>query len=136
MAKFFEYTEKSIPEDNDVVLIFDTDEAVNKKTFFSGIFNYIADKISSYSALLNRSDMQLISTGGNLDNYTTPGNYYSSDQTHASGLTNTPYTNQGFVLYVIQQGTIRKQIAIPTVSNEIKMRTYNTSWDSSWTTLS
>lgn len=136
MAKFFEYTEKSIPEDNDVVLIFDTDEAVNKKTFLSGIFNYIADKISSYSALLNRSDMQLISTGGNLDNYTTPGNYYSSDQTHASSLTNTPYTNQGFVLYVIQQGTIRKQIAIPTVSNEIKMRTYNTSWDSSWTTLS
>ena len=136
MAKFFEYTEKSIPEDNDVVLIFDTDEAVNKKTFLSGIFNYIADKISSYSALLNRSDMQLISTGGNLDNYTTPGNYYSSDQTHASGLTNAPYTNQGFVLYVIQQGTIRKQIAIPTVSNEIKMRTYNTSWDSSWTTLS
>lgn len=136
MAKFFEYTEKSIPEDNDVLLIFDTDEAVNKKTFFSGIFNYIADKISSYSALLNRSDMQLISTGGNLDNYTTPGNYYSSDQTHASSLENTPYTNQGFVLYVIQQGTIRKQIAIPTVSNEIKMRTYNTSWDSSWTTLS
>lgn len=136
MAKFFEYTEKSIPEDNDLVLIFDTDEAVNKKTFLSGIFNYIADKISSYSALLNRSDMQLISTGGNLNNYTTPGNYYSSDQTHASSLTNTPYTNQGFVLYVIQQGTIRKQIAIPTVSNEIKMRTYNTSWDSSWTTLS
>ena len=66
-----------------------------------------------------------------MNTYINPGNYSSSDSVNAATLINSPYSNRGFILYVLKMGTITKQIAIPTSTNEISMRTYFNSW-SEW----
>lgn len=47
MAKFDDYTQKNTPEDNDITLILDKTANVNKKTPFSGIWNWIVSKLTS-----------------------------------------------------------------------------------------
>lgn len=66
-----------------------------------------------------------------------PGNYSSADANNAATLIHSPYNDRGFILYVLKMGTVIKQIAIPSVGNEVKIRTYNNSqWDEEWTTIS
>ena len=100
-------------------------DAINELNSNSKLFPY-----------LDRYNATAILAGEDLNNYTNPGNYSSSDSTNAATLINSPYNNRGFILYVLKMGTISKQIAIPTSSNEISIRTYNnTSW-SEWTVIS
>ena len=87
------------------------------------------------SLYLDRYDATAITSGANLNNYTDSGNYSSVDSVNAATLINSPYNNRGFILYVLKMGTIVKQIAVPTIGNEISMRTYNTSW-SGWDIIS
>lgn len=47
MAKFDDYTQKNTPEDNDITLILDKTANVNKKTPFSGIWNWIVNKMTN-----------------------------------------------------------------------------------------
>ena len=47
MPKFDDYTQKTAPEDNDIALILDKTANVNKKTPFSGIWNWIVSKLTS-----------------------------------------------------------------------------------------
>ena len=65
----------------------------------------------------------------------TSGSYFSRDSVVSATIKNSPYENQGYCLYVIAfYSSFIKQIAIPTVSDEIKIRTLqNDSWGA-WTT--
>ena len=47
MPKFDDYTQKTIPEDNDIALILDKTANVNKKTPFSGIWTWIVNKMTN-----------------------------------------------------------------------------------------
>lgn len=47
MPKFDDYTQKTAPEDTDIALILDKTANVNKKTPFSGIWNWIVSKLTS-----------------------------------------------------------------------------------------
>lgn len=47
MPKFDDYTQKTTPEDTDITLILDKTANVNKKTPFSGVWNWIVSKLTS-----------------------------------------------------------------------------------------
>lgn len=47
MANWREYTTKTKPEDTDEIMIADTKENANKRTLFSGLWNWIADKLAT-----------------------------------------------------------------------------------------
>lgn len=47
MPKFNDYTQKTTPEDTDITLILDKTANVNKKTPFSGIWNWIVNKMTN-----------------------------------------------------------------------------------------
>lgn len=47
MATWDSYTQKSTPEDNDTLMIKDTAGAANKRTPFSGVWNWIVNKLTS-----------------------------------------------------------------------------------------
>ena len=46
MPKFDDYTQKSTPEDTDLMLLLDKTENANKKVLFSGIWNWIVKKLA------------------------------------------------------------------------------------------
>ena len=71
-----------------------------------------------------------IASTTDLNTVLTSGSYFSRDSTVSATIKNSPYGNQGYCLYVIAfSGSIVKQFAVPTVANEIKMRTL---WNDSW----
>lgn len=47
MANWREYTTKTKPEDTDEIMIADTKANANKRTLFSGLWNWIADKLAT-----------------------------------------------------------------------------------------
>lgn len=47
MANWDSYTQKSTPEDADTLMIKDTAGAANKRTPFSGVWNWIVNKLTS-----------------------------------------------------------------------------------------
>lgn len=47
MASWDSYTQKATPEDNDTLMIKDTAGAANKRTPFSGVWNWIVSKLTS-----------------------------------------------------------------------------------------
>ena len=47
MATWDSYTQKATPEDNDTLMIKDTAGAANKRTPFSGVWNWIVNKLTS-----------------------------------------------------------------------------------------
>lgn len=47
MAKFNEYTQKSTPADNDTMMIYDAAAKANKLSPFSGIWNWIVEKLTN-----------------------------------------------------------------------------------------
>lgn len=47
MATQDSYTEKTTPADNDTLMIKDTAGAANKRTPFSGVWNWIVNKLTS-----------------------------------------------------------------------------------------
>lgn len=47
MAKFNEYTQKATPEDADTLMIYDATSKANKLSPFSGIWNWIVNKLTN-----------------------------------------------------------------------------------------
>lgn len=47
MATWDSYTQKATPEDNDTLMIKDTAGGANKRTPFSGVWNWIVEKLAS-----------------------------------------------------------------------------------------
>lgn len=47
MAKFNEYTQKATPADNDTMMIYDATAKANKLSPFSGIWNWIVNKLTN-----------------------------------------------------------------------------------------
>ena len=47
MAKFNEYTQKATPADNDTLMIYDAAAKANKLSPFSGIWNWIVEKLTN-----------------------------------------------------------------------------------------
>ena len=47
MPKWTDYTKKTALKDNDELLVLDTDGKANKRTFVSGIWEYVLDKLTS-----------------------------------------------------------------------------------------
>lgn len=47
MAKFNEYTQKATPEDNDTLMIYDDAAKANKLSPFSGIWNWMVNKLTN-----------------------------------------------------------------------------------------
>lgn len=47
MAKFNEYTQKATPADNDTLMIYDATSKANKLSPFSGIWNWIVNKLTN-----------------------------------------------------------------------------------------
>lgn len=47
MAKFNEYTQKATPADNDTLMIYDATSKSNKLSPFSGIWNWIVEKLTN-----------------------------------------------------------------------------------------
>lgn len=47
MGKFNEYTQKAIPEDADTLMIYDAATKANKLSPFSGIWNWIVEKLTN-----------------------------------------------------------------------------------------
>lgn len=47
MAKFNEYTQKATPADNDTMMIYDAAAKSNKLTPFSGIWNWMVNKLTN-----------------------------------------------------------------------------------------
>lgn len=47
MGKFNEYTQKATPADNDTLMIYDATSKANKVSPFSGIWNWIVEKLTN-----------------------------------------------------------------------------------------
>lgn len=47
MGKFNEYSQKAIPADNDTLMIYDAAAKANKLSPFSGIWNWIVEKLTN-----------------------------------------------------------------------------------------
>lgn len=47
MAKFNEYTQKATPEDADTLMIYDAAAKANKLSPFSGIWNWMVNKLTN-----------------------------------------------------------------------------------------
>lgn len=47
MGKFNEYSQKAIPADNDTLMIYDATSKANKLSSFSGIWNWIVEKLTN-----------------------------------------------------------------------------------------
>lgn len=47
MAKFNEYSQKATPADNDTLMIYDATSKSNKLSPFSGIWNWIVEKLTN-----------------------------------------------------------------------------------------
>ena len=95
------------------------------------------NELNSKSLILNNTQCSKISENDDLNEYTTPGTYNCLDSATAKTLENAPYESAGFFLYVLRFGSSTfKQIAIPTVLDEIKMRTCNSgTWSAEWRQL-
>lgn len=76
-----------------------------------------------------------IPSGANMDDYLTPGSYYSLAGTVSETLINSPFSRTGFRMIVMNgYGSRKHQIAFDN-SNTIKFRTYtSTEWVEGWGT--
>lgn len=71
MPKFDDYTQKSTPEDTDLMLLLDKTENANKKVLFSGIWNWIVKKLAeAVIEKLQTSDKTIIGALNELNSKT------------------------------------------------------------------
>lgn len=104
-----------------------------QKTIFS-VDSEVKDRFFS----LNNSDSILLSSGDDLNDKTTPGNYYVTNSTLANSLLNCPITGTGFTLKVLQTSASGRvcQIIIPNTSvSAMYIRTFVGAAWSSWAKL-
>lgn len=63
MGKFNEYTQKATPADNDTMMIYDAAAKSNKLTPFSGIWNWMVNKLTN-AVINNFADFKQDCSGG------------------------------------------------------------------------
>lgn len=63
MGKFNEYSQKATPADNDTLMIYDATSKANKLSPFSGIWNWIVEKLTKCGHQ-QLADEQQDGTGG------------------------------------------------------------------------
>lgn len=78
MEKFNEYTQKATPADNDTLMIYDAASKTNKLSPFSGIWNWIVEKLTN--AVINNLQTSNKSVIGAINelNSKTPSKYVNS----------------------------------------------------------
>lgn len=103
MPKFDDYTQKTTPEDTDIALILDKTANVNKKTPFSGIWNWIVKKLAeAVIEKLQTSDKTIIGALNELNSKTTLeliGTIELTEQGSSNKKT-LPYTTSHKMLYI------------------------------------
>lgn len=73
-----------------------------------------------------------IKSNTDLNTVIVSGSYFIRESAVSATIENSPYKDQGYCLYVIAfSGSIVKQVAVPTVANEFKIRTL---WNGFWNT--
>lgn len=154
MPKWTDYTIKTDPADKDEVMILDTAGKANKRLSLSALSDWIIGKIANkvfenlqtqnktiLGAIneLNSNRFGLdpykninIKSNTDLNTVIVSGSYFIKESAVSVTIENSPYKDQGYCLYVIAfSSSIVKQVAVPTVANEFKIRTL---WNGSWTT--
>lgn len=95
MAKFNEYPAKTTPEDNDTLMIYDAAAKANKLSPFSGVWNWIVDRLANaVVSKLTTSNKTVIGAVNELNGRTLKGTTYSS-------LDDIPLQTQG--IYVLSK---------------------------------
>ena len=84
MGKFNEYTQKATPADNDTLMIYDEASKANKLSPFSGIWNWIVEKLTN--AVINNLQTSNKSVIGAINELNSKQqnkdvDYYDGDQT-------------------------------------------------------
>lgn len=78
MGKFNEYSQKAIPADNDTLMIYDATSKANKLSPFSGIWNWIVEKLTNaVISNLQTSNKTVVGALNEL-NSKTPSKYVNS----------------------------------------------------------
>ena len=156
MAGWDSYTQKSTPADADTLMIKDTSGGANKRTPFSGVWNWILTKLTnaviSQLETTNKSIIPAINelnsknifygtainSNDDMNDYTVPGIYYSSSSTVTQTLKNTPPEDipYGFSMLVLptssKNGTIAQVIIRGVTAEAIYARSQNTSQWYQW----
>lgn len=151
MATWDSYTQKSTPADADTLMIKDTSGGANKRTPFSGVWNWILTKLTdaviSQLETQNKSiipainelnskskisyslrDSTIIPESADMNTYTEPGNYSCNGAT-PSTLKNCPFSDS-FLLkveYPTGSPSYRSQTFILYSDRRIAYRFYNVS---------
>ena len=118
MATWDSYTQKATPEDNDTLMIKDTAGAANKRTPFSGVWNWIVNKLTSAvisnlqtnsksiipainelnSNAMKNTFVSALGKGSSWNN-ATPGTYWFNLYTGSGGSGYPPIDDLGVALY-------------------------------------
>lgn len=123
MATWDSYTTKATPADNDTLMIKDTAGGANKRTPFSGVWNWILSKLTAMTVLQN---------GADLNDCMDFGTYVSL--TAANTFTNMPpdfKTSFRMIVTPFNSSSNRTQIIISSTSKSIYIRVLLSS--SGWT---
>ena len=145
MATWDSYTQKSTPADNDTLMIKDTSGGANKRTPFSGVWNWIVSKLASavisqlettnksiIPAINELNSKSFFTLGGtripenaDMNNYTEPGNYSLDVGSYLTSIKNAPKMNYAFDLNVGRAlGDYTAQIFREYVTGNIAYRIY------------
>lgn len=103
MAQWDEYTQKSTPEDADTLMIKDTAAGANKRTPFSGVWNWILNKLANaVIAQLETNDKTIIGSLNELNSKTTIELIGSIELTEqgSSNRKTLPYSTEHKMLYI------------------------------------
>ena len=80
MGKFNEYTQKATPADNDTLMIYDATSKANKLSPFSGIWNWIVEKLTNaVISNLQTSNQTVLGAINELNNGLPAGGIYDLD---------------------------------------------------------
>ena len=141
MAVFNSYSKKTLPADDDTVLIYDSANGNNKQMKYSDLAKAIIEQYTGTT--LNGSAQSVksfinafvgidknIASGTDLNDLTTPGIYGCQNSSVASTLLNNPEPARGFSLFVMRKSdTLLSQIIVAT--SMIYTRTMiNNGWQS------
>ena len=119
MPKFDDYTQKSTPEDTDLMLLLDKTENANKKVLFSGIWNWIVKKLAeAVIEKLQTSDKTIIGALNELNsnfkmdsNVTIDCNEVTDFLTFCNNDSqNLPLTSYGTLMTLVRDQNIRVQL--------------------------
>ena len=124
MATWDSYTTKATPADNDTLMIKDTTGGANKRTPFSGVWNWILSKLTAMTVLQN---------GADLNDCTDVGTYVSTSASNT--YTNAPadlYNSFRMIVTPFNTLSNTTQIIISSASNRVYIRTMLSSGWSEW----